>query len=211
MLKLIVLTFAKGVNINNDQENLSTEQSPSREEARISLADGDEKRSCRDCASPSKGTQTLDSAPLLKTTETPAAKAEKSDFSLPKAEHLRKPAEFQRVYKNGKRFDGRFMSAFILPNNLPNHRLGITASRKGIGNAVARNRAKRLLREAFRLSKNELKELPIRFDFVINARRNLLTVKMQEPLADFQKILSHLKKQTETSQQKAIEENLIAK
>ncbi|MEP6924284.1 MAG: ribonuclease P protein component [Pyrinomonadaceae bacterium] len=129
---------------------------------------------------------------------------------MPKAEHLRKPAEFQLVYKNGKRFDGRFMSAFILPNNLPVHRLGITASRKAVGNAVERNRAKRLLREAFRLSKIELSGLPLRYDFVINARRNLLTVKMQEPLADFRKIIAQIKLFEESSQQKAVGANLTA-
>lgn len=198
------------MNITNDQENLSTKQPPSREETRVSLTDGDEKRTCRDCASSGEGTQTPDSAPLLKTTDTPENKVKKVDFSLPKAEHLRKPAEFQLVYKNGKRFDGRFMSAFVLPNNLPVHRLGITASRKAVGNAVERNRAKRLLREAFRLSKIELTGLPTRFDFVINARRSLLTVKMQEPLADFQRILAQIRKHEEASQQKTAAANLIA-
>ena len=194
------------MNITDDQENLSAEQSPPREETRVSLADGDEKRTRRDCAPPSEGTQAPDSASLLKTTETP----EIIDFSLPKREHLRKPAQFQLVYKNGKRFDGRFMSAFILPNNLPVHRLGITASRKAVGNAVQRNRAKRLLREAFRLSKVELRNLLIRYDFVINARRNLLTVKMQEPLTDFQKIVRQIKLLEEHSQQKSAEINLTA-
>jgi ribonuclease P protein component len=210
LLKLIVLTYAQGVNITNDQENLSAEQPPPREKTRVSLTNGDEKRARRDCAPPGEGTQTPDSAPLLKTIETPEIKIEKIDFSLPKAEHLRKPAEFQLVYKNGKRFDGRFMSAFILPNNLPVHRFGITASRKAVGNAVERNRAKRLLREAFRLSKIELKGLSVRYDFVINARRNLLTVKMQEPLADFRKVIGQIKLFEENSQQKAVVANLTA-
>ena len=197
------------MNITNDQENLSTEQPPPGEETRVSLQDGDEKRTRRDCAPSGEGTQTPDSAPLLKTSETPDLII-KPDFSLPKAEHLRKPWEFQLVYKNGKRLDGRFMSAFILPNNLPVQRLGITASRKAVGNAVERNRAKRLLREAFRLSKIELSGLLIRYDFVINARRNLLTVKMQEPLADFRKIIGQIKLLEENSQQKAVEANLTA-
>jgi ribonuclease P protein component len=195
------------VNNSNAKENLSTEQPSSCEEARLSRTDGDEERSRRDCASSGEGSQTPDSASLLKIEETPR---ESINFSLPKANRLRKPQEFQAVYKNGKRFDGRFISAFILPNDLQHHRLGITASRKGVGNAVQRNRAKRLLREAFRLSKIELNELGKRYDFVLNARRNLLTVKMEEPLADFRKILTQIKLYEERSEQKAAAENLTA-
>lgn len=181
------------MNNSNDQENISTKQSPSREETRLSLTDGDEKRASGASTPSGKGTQTFDAVPLLNSAETPPEKlTEKLDFSLPKAQHVRKPAEFRHVYANGKRFDGRFMSAFVLPNNLDRHRLGITASRKGVGNAVQRNRAKRLLREAFRLSKIELKNLRNHYDFVLNARRNLLKVKLPEPLADFQKLIGQI-------------------
>ena len=176
------------MNNSDAKENLPTEQPPPREETRVSRTDGDQERASRDCASSRERSQTSDSTSLLKTTEAP----EKLDFNLPKAHRLRRPREFQTVYKNGKRFDERFMSAFVLPNELQNHRLGITASRKGVGKAYQRNRAKRLLREAFRLSKIELNALQNKYDFVLNARRALLSVKIAEPLADFHKIVRQI-------------------
>ena len=53
-----------------------------------------------------------------------------------------------------------------LENGLPHARLGLSVSRK-VGNAVVRNRWKRLLREAFRL---QLAELPSGLDLVIGPR-----------------------------------------
>ena len=108
---------------------------------------------------------------------------------LSKQTHLRASDEFRRVYASGRRYDGRLMTAFVHPNDLQHHRLGVTASRKAIGNSVERNRAKRLLREAFRLSSHELDRLTLKYDWVLNARRSLLSVKLAAPLEEFQKII----------------------
>jgi ribonuclease P protein component len=162
------------------KENLSTKQSSPGEKARIPRQNGDQERQSRNSAPPGKGTQEINAAALL-------------NFGLPKDSRLRKSAEFRRVYAGGKRFDGRFMTVFVLPSKTESHKLGITASKKGIGKAFERNRAKRLLREAFRLSRAELNELKGRYDWVLNARRKLLHVKLEKPLEDFRQIVETIK------------------
>ena len=103
--------------------------------------------------------------------------------------YLRDTAEFQLVYRNGKRYEGVFISAFVIENQEPIHRLGVTASKKAIGKAVQRNRAKRLLRETFRLSETLLHELERNYDWVLNAKAAVLSQKVDAPCQELKGII----------------------
>ncbi|HVS81844.1 MAG TPA: ribonuclease P protein component, partial [Pyrinomonadaceae bacterium] len=68
----------------------------------------------------------------------------KASQALPLQRRLRARPEFQKVYAEGQRYNGRLLAAFLRRNELAEHRLGTTASSKAIGKSVDRNRAKRL-------------------------------------------------------------------
>lgn len=106
--------------------------------------------------------------------------------------YLRGSNDFQKVYRQGKRFEGVLMTAFVLPNNLSHNRFGVTASRKALGNAVQRNRAKRLLRETFRLKRSALTNLLQSYDWVINAKRRLPSFKVSVATEEFENLVSRV-------------------
>lgn len=85
-------------------------------------------------------------------------------------ERLTKSADYRRILRRGLRLDGRLFSVAAEPNLLEHDRLGLTVSRR-VGGAVARNRAKRMLREAFR--HRERGSRP-GFDIVVIAKGELL-------------------------------------
>ena len=70
---------------------------------------------------------------------------------FPSTRRLRRRREFQRVFDGARRAQGRFLTVLAASNTTGQARLGIVASRK-LGDAVRRNRAKRLIREIFRRS-----------------------------------------------------------
>lgn len=79
--------------------------------------------------------------------------------------------QYQAVYKNGRRTGTMSFTMFGLPNDQGGPRLGITVTRK-VGNAVRRNRIKRLFREIFR---QNLHQFDGALDLVINAHRGIDT------------------------------------
>ncbi|MDR2479039.1 MAG: ribonuclease P protein component [Treponema sp.] len=72
-----------------------------------------------------------------------------ASFRFRPEEHLKGRIEIRDVFRRGKQFCCRGAKLFVLKNSVSHNRICFTFSR-GFGNAVARNRARRLGREAYR-------------------------------------------------------------
>ena len=84
-------------------------------------------------------------------------------------ESIKKTHEFKLLFKRGSSFVTHGFVCYYLEGGLTN-RIGIVASKK-VGNAVKRNRAKRVIREAFRLAERKFTEKTGKcYDFVFIAR-----------------------------------------
>ncbi|MEK7274475.1 MAG: ribonuclease P protein component [Candidatus Desantisbacteria bacterium] len=112
----------------------------------------------------------------------------REDYGLPKSQRLLRLSEFNAVYSKGTAYHHKFFVLFVLktaplaeaaplaPVDSTVRRVGIVAGKK-VGGAVKRNRAKRLLREAYRLNKNKLVQ---GLDIVLVAKKMITNLTFHE-------------------------------
>ena len=89
---------------------------------------------------------------------------------------LKQNYEFRRLYQKGASAVGGGMVLYCRKNRLGHNRLGLTASVK-LGGAVQRNRARRRLREVYRLNSPRLRQ---GWDIILVARGRTLTAPWRE-------------------------------
>ena len=100
---------------------------------------------------------------------------------FPHSIRIVRSSDYQALYKTGSKIHSSHFVLFSRWNALGHPRLGITASRK-VGGAVVRNRVKRLFREIFRKS---LDQIPNRFDMVVNAKSGCGNTHYEDLKAEF--------------------------
>ena len=106
-----------------------------------------------------------------------------------KKEVLRKEEDFSAIYRRGKSVSDRLIVLFYRKNGLSYNRTAFLASKK-VGNSVQRNRAKRLMKESFRISCDNLKT---GYDIVFIARNTINGRKCSEVIRSLNSAVNRAK------------------
>ena len=112
---------------------------------------------------------------------------------FPRSVRLLRHADFERVYKQGRRHFAAHMTVFYLPRQKAEGvRVGFAVG-KVLGGAVVRNRMKRRLREAVRLHGM----IPAAMDVVINPKKSLLTAAFVDVQREIRRAFEVIEKSAE--------------
>jgi len=128
--------------------------------------------------------------------------------TFPRSLRLLRHADFERVYKQGRRHFSALLSVFYMARQettagaekkgaSPGLRVGFTMGR-AVGGAVERNRIKRRLREAVRLS---LPPVGIRADVVMNPKKTLLAAEFEAVLNEVRRAFVVIEEKLESKKQ----------
>ena len=104
------------------------------------------------------------------------------------AETLKLNKDFRRLYYRGRSAAAHTIVIYVQKNRLQKNRIGLTCG-KTVGKAVARNRAKRLMRESFRILLPEMKK---GYDIVIIARTAICRKKCGDVLKELRIAMERL-------------------
>ena len=178
--------------LRRNEADVSAQQPPAPQDARIPGPDGHQERPHGPQASPREGPQTPDGGVQLGPDGTAGEGVASPPSPAPdrrfrRHQHIRQRADVQQVYDTGRKYQGRYMIAFSLPRAGQPARLGIAATRK-LGMAVERNRAKRRVRELFRHH-----PAPPGFDIVVVPRRALIEAAFAHVEAEYVATLGRLR------------------
>jgi ribonuclease P protein component len=205
----ITLSTESGAAIFHAQAYIPTQPAQAKQEAWFSHAHEDPGRQKGDFPPPRQGTETglretrlprvAFLVPLTSTVETPSCSLQhagllanatlrtRPDFAMPpkptarfpRSARLLRHADFERVYKQGRRHFSASITVFYWPRpesetSAAGLRIGFTVGR-ALGGAVQRNRMKRRLREAVRMTRAVA---GIAADVVINPKKSLLSTNL---------------------------------
>jgi ribonuclease P protein component len=113
-------------------------------------------------------------------------------LTFPPQRRVRRKVEFEAAYKRGRRFHDSLFTMTVRANEVGGPRLGLAIAARTIGNAVARNRLRRMIRESFRHAQHRLPAADIIVGAKVGARSAPDPLRRQSLVALWNKIAAQV-------------------